>query len=429
MPAMNLARHRLSNALEQRGIHFGWVMVALAFVNALFATSAVGVPSVLIVPMAEDLGWSIGELAAPTGLRMALFGLSAPFAGGLMMRYGPRRMVGLSGILLIIGLVLSITTTQKWQLWLGMGFLLGIGPGLTAMQLASVVASRWFTDRQGLVLGIMMGATATGMLIFMPLAAMISEAYGWRLAMAIPTVGCILSLVFFYFFAHDRPEDINLPRFGEQQVAPVPAPYTSNFVALSFSALALGVKSWVFWVLAVTFAICGISSYGITQAHIVPFCGDLGVPFAAAAWLLAVIGVSDLIGTMGSGWLSDRYDNRWLLFFYYGLRGLGLIWLVSSDPSYAMLTIFAVVYGLDFIATVPPTVKLTVNEFGREMGPAVFGWIFAAHHVAAGLMAYGAGVSRDMLGSYVPSFMLAGIACLIAAASFYLLKRPEPHTI
>ena len=132
---------------------------------------------------------------------------------------------------------------------------------------------------------------------------------------------------------------------------------------------------------------------------------------------------------MGSGWLSDRYDNRWLLFFYYGLRGLGLIWLVSSDPSYAMLTIFAVVYGLDFIATVPPTVKLTVNEFGREMGPAIFGWIFAAHHVAAGLMAYGAGVSRDMLGSYVPSFMLAGIACLIAAASFYLLKRPEPHTI
>ena len=194
MPAMNLARHRLSNALEQRGIHFGWVMVALAFVNALFATSAVGVPSVLIVPMAEDLGWSIGELAASTGLRMALFGLSAPFAGGLMMRYGPRYMVGLSGILLIIGLVLSITTTQKWQLWLGMGFLLGIGPGLAAMQLASVVAPRWFTDRQGLVLGIMMGATATGLLIFMPLAAMISEAYGWRLAMAIPTVGCILSL-------------------------------------------------------------------------------------------------------------------------------------------------------------------------------------------------------------------------------------------
>ena len=402
-------------------------MVGLAFLNALFATSAVGVPSVLIVPMSKDLGWSIGELAAPTGLRMALFGLSAPFAGGLMLRYGPRRMVGLSGILLIIGLAISITTTERWQLWLGMGFLLGVGPGLTAMQLASVVASRWFTARQGLVLGIMTGATATGMLIFMPLAASVSELWGWRVAMAIPTVGCVLSLALFYFFAHDRPEEINLPRLGETEVAPMPAPYTTNFVTLSFNALALGVKSWTFWILTLTFAICGISSYGITQAHIVPFCGDLGVPFAAAAWLLAVIGVSDMIGTMGSGWLSDRYDNRVLLFFYYALRGLGLIWLVNSDPSYLMLTIFSVIYGLDFIATVPPTVKLTVAEFGREMGPAIFGWIFAAHHVAAGLMAYGTGVSRDMIGSYVPAFMMAGLACLVAAGSFYFLKRPQPQ--
>jgi predicted MFS family arabinose efflux permease len=429
MPATIQVRNSLSTALAQRGIHFGWVMVGLAFVNALFATAAVGVPSVLIVPMAADLGWSIGELSAPTGLRLALYGLSAPFAGGLMMRYGPRRMVGLSGALLIVGLALSIITTEKWQLWLGMGFLLGIAPGLTAMQLASVVASRWFTSRQGLVLGIMMGATATGVLIFMPLAAMISEAWGWRAAMALPSVGCIFSLGLFYLFAYDRPEDIQLPRFGELEVASVPPPYKENFVVLSFQALALGAKSWVFWVLAFTFAVCGISSYGITQAHIVPFCGDIGVPFAAAAWLLAVIGVSDLIGTTGSGWLSDRYDNRWLLFFYYGLRGLGLIWLVSSDPSYVMLTIFAVVYGLDFIATVPPTVKLAVAEFGREMGPSVFGWIFAAHHVAAGVMTYGAGLSRDQVGSYVPAFMFAGIACLIAAASVYLLERPEPQDI
>jgi MFS family permease len=429
MSLVNVARYRLSDALRRRGIHFGWFMVGLAFLNALFATSAVGVPSVLIVPMSEDLGWSIGELAAPTGLRMALFGLSAPFAGGLMLRYGPSRMVGLSGVLLIIGLAVSIATTEKWQLWLGMGFLLGVGPGLTAMQLASVVASRWFTARQGLVLGIMMGATATGMLIFMPLAATVSEIWGWRVAMAIPTIGCVLSLALFYLFAHDRPEEINLPRFGETEVAPMPAPYTENFITLSFNALALGVKSWTFWVLTLTFAICGISSYGITQAHFVPFSGDLGVPFVAAAWLLAVIGISDMVGTMGSGWLSDRYDNRWLLFFYYALRGLGLIWLVSAAPSFLMLTIFAVIYGLDFIATVPPTVKLTVAEFGREMGPAIFGWIFAAHHVAAGLMAYGTGVSRDMIGSYVPAFMMAGIACLVAAPSFYFLKRPEPQTV
>ncbi|MBT6834050.1 MAG: MFS transporter, partial [Rhodobacterales bacterium] len=204
-------------------------MVALAFFSALFATASVGVPSVLIVPMSKDLGWSIGEIAAPTGLRLALFGLSAPFAGGLMLKYGPRRMVGLSGIVLIIGLIISIFTTEKWHLWVGMGILLGIGPGLTAMQLSSVIALRWFNERQGLVIGLMTGATATGTLIFMPLAATISDLYGWRAAMAIPTIGSVISIILFYLFAWDRPENINIPRLGETEVGLAPEPYKENF--------------------------------------------------------------------------------------------------------------------------------------------------------------------------------------------------------
>lgn len=185
----------------------------------------------------------------------------------------------------------------------------------------------------------------------------------------------------------------------------------------------MGSKRWVFWILVFSFGICGVSSFGLTSAHLIPFCGDLGVPYATAAWVLALIGVFDLIGTIGSGWLSDRYDNRWLLGWYYGLRGLSLIWLVYANPSFAMLSIFAIVYGLDFIATLPPTIRLTVSAFGREMGPAVFGWIFASHHVAAGMMAVGAGVSRDMIGSYVPAFLFAGILCLFATASFFLLRK------
>ena len=425
---MHISLKTRSSALSfctKYDIHYGWVMVALAFFSALFATASVGVPSVLIVPMSKDLGWSIGEIAAPTGLRLALFGLSAPFAGGLMLKYGPRRMVGLSGIVLIIGLIISIFTTEKWHLWVGMGILLGIGPGLTAMQLSSVVASRWFNERQGLVIGLMTGATATGTLIFMPLAATISDLYGWRAAMAIPTIGSVISIILFYLFAWDRPENINIPRLGETEVGLAPEPYKENFIVLSFNALFIGMRTKLFWILALTFMICGISSFGLTQAHIVPFCGDLGVPFAAAAWLLAVIGVADLIGTTGSGWLADRYDNRWLLTIYYGFRGVSLVWLVSSDPSYAALTIFAIIYGLDFIATVPPTVKLTIGRFGREIGPAIFGWIFASHHVAAGLMTVGAGVSRDFIGSYVPSFLFAGITCFIAAASFYFVKNSD----
>lgn len=425
MPGTPDARAVFARALADRGVHYGWAMAALAFMYSLFSSAAMGVPGVLIVPMSKELGWSISELSAPLGLRLSLFGLIAPFAGGLMLRYGPRRMVGLSGILLILGLLLSISITEKWQLWLGMGLLLGIAPGLTAMQLSTVIATRWFTARQGLVLGILNGAVATGTLVFMPLAAWVSQEWGWRMALALPTMGAVICWLLFVWLARDRPHELNLPLYGENQIQPLQELSHANFVQLTVKALTLGVRSKLFWILSISFAICGISSFGLTQAHLVPFCGDLGIALTSAAWLLTVIGICDLIGTIGSGWLSDRFDNRWLLVMYYGLRGIGLIWLVQADVSMAALTLFAVIYGLDFIATVPPTVRLTVQKFGREMGPPIFGWIFAGHHVAAGLMAVGAGVSRDMLGTYAPSFMFAGVMCMVAASGFYLLRGNE----
>lgn len=423
---MDSTRDALAKQLAARNIHYGWAMVALAFLYAVFSSSAMGVPSVLIVPMSKELGWSIGELSGPQGLRLALFGLTAPLAGGLMLRYGPRRMVMLSGALLMVGLAIAAATTEKWHLWLGTGILLGIAPGLTAMQLSAVIASRWFVARRGLVIGLLSGAVATGTLIFMPVAAWASEHWGWRAALLIPSVGALLSWLLFMWLAHDRPQELGLPPLGETVMAPVPPVPKDNFVQLSVQALSIGARSWVFWVLAFTFAICGVSSFGLTQAHFVPFCGDMGIALGTAAWLLAVIGVCDLIGTIGSGWLSDRFDNRWLLAWYYGLRGVALVWLVVADVSTFGLLIFSVIYGLDFIATVPPSVRLTVQTFGREMGPAVFAWIFAAHHVAAGVMAFATGVSRDMLGTYAPAFLLAGLLCGVAAASFGLVRRPQP---
>ena len=327
MPLLRNTRNYVARLMADREIHYAWVMAALAFLYSLFSSAAMGVPGVLIVPMSKDLGWSLGELSAPLGLRLALFGLIAPFAGGLMLRYGPRRIVAVSVALLVAGLFIGIFTTNKWELWLGMGVLLGIAPGLTAMQLSTVISTRWFLARQGLVLGILSGAVATGTLIFMPLAAWISDHFGWRLALALPTLGSVICWGLFVLLARDRPQELGLPLFGDEKVQPIsPVPH-ANFIELTFRALGLGVKSKVFWILALTFAICGISSFGLTQAHLVPFCGDLGIPLTSAAWLLTVIGVCDLIGTIGSGWLSDRYDNRWLPFVYYALRGLGLIWL------------------------------------------------------------------------------------------------------
>ena len=416
----------LNRTLAARGIHYGWVMAALAFVYSLFASAALGVPAVLIQPMSQELGWTIGELSGPQGLRFALFGLIAPFAGGLMLRYGPRRMLGIGGALVLAGLLLTVVMTERWEMWLGMGIVLGLAPGLTALQLGAVVSTRWFADRRGLVVGLISGSTATGIIIFMPLAAWMAEHWGWRSALMPPVVGVLATLVLFLLFAKDRPQDLNLPPLGETVVPPVPPCPTDDFVVLSFRALGQGASRPVFWVLAFTFFICGVSSFGLTQTHFVPFCGDMGISIVTSASLLAIIGVCDLIGTIGSGWLSDRYDNRWLLAWYYALRGVSLIWLVYADVSVVGLAIFAVIYGLDFIATLPPTVRLSVISFGREMGPVVFAWIFAAHQLGTGVMAFGTGLSRDALGSYVPAFLLAGVLCMVAATAFVLVRKPAP---
>ncbi len=416
----------LNRPLAARGFHYGWVMVALAFVYSLFASAALGVPAVLIQPMSQELGWTIGELSGPQGLRFALFGLAAPFAGGLMLRYGPRRMLGIAGVLVLGGLLLTVVMTERWQMWLGMGVVLGLAPGLTALQLGAVISTRWFANRRGLVIGVMTSAVATGSIIFMPLAAWMAEHWGWRVALMPAAVGVLVGLVLFLLFAKDRPRDLGLPPLGEAVVQPLPALPSGNFVLLSLNGLTYGARRPVFWVLAFTFFICGVSSYGLTQTHFVPFCGDIGISIVTSATLLAIIGVCDLIGTIGSGWLSDRFDNRWLLAWYYGARGLSLFWLVYADVSLIGLTIFAVIYGLDFIATVPPTVRLSVGTFGPELGPVVFAWIFAAHQLGVGIMAFGTGLSRDALGTYMPAFLLAAVLCIAAATAFIFVRKPTP---
>lgn len=419
----------LAQRLAARGIHYAWVMLGLGFFYTLFASSALGVPGVLILPMSRDLGMSVGELSAPQGLRLALFGLVAPFAGGLTLRFGPAVMIRAAASLLIAGLLLTVMATSEWQIWLGIGVVLGVAPGLTAMQLNAVISSRWFAARRGLAIGLLSGALATGVLVFMPLAAWIAENWGWRAALLPSGIGVLVMAVLCHLFFRDRPQELGLPAYGETAMTPIPPRPAGNFAAISFRMLALGARRPVFWILAVTFAVCGASSLGITQAHLVPFCGDVGIPMVTAAWLLAVIGVADLFGTIGSGWLSDRYDNRWLLSIYYGFRGLSLVWLVYSDTTMVGLTIFAVVYGLDFIATLPPTVKLTIANFGTEAGPAVMAWILAAHQLGAGSFAALAGMSRDSAGSYLPAFLTAGLLSMAAGAVVMLITRPPARRV
>jgi MFS family permease len=402
----------LAPALARRGIHYGWVMVGLTFLVMLSTAAAMGSPGVFIGPLGQEFGWATGDVSAPLGLRFALYGLIAPFAAALIQRYGVRGVVTTAIVMILAGLALSTRMTALWQLWATWGVLLGLAAGMTAMVLGATVASRWFTARRGLVVGLLTAANATGQLIMLPAVCML-----------------IASLVLVLLFGADHPGKLNMAAYGDTAIVPPPPRSAQGAVRTSFAALAEGARSPLFWVLAFTFFICGLSTAGLIQTHFIPLCHDYGIPNVEAAYYLALIGAFDFVGTIVSGWLSDRYDNRWLLFWYYGLRGLSLLMLPYSGFSFVGLMIFGVFYGLDWVATVPPTVRLAANGFGREKAPLLFGWIFASHQVGAAVAAVGAGMSRDALASYLPAFFVAGAACILAAGLIITLRKPAPAPV
>ena len=419
---------RAARALSARGIHYGWVIVGLTLCYSLVASTAMSVPGVLVMPISQDTGWSIGDISSAMAVRLFLFGAIAPFAGAFLVRYGLKQMMATSAVLVVIGLLFALTMTEKWQLWAGIGILLGIAPGLTALVVNATVATRWFATRRGLVIGILTAANATGTLLFLPVAAWVSEQWGWRAAL-LPTLAAVVLFGGLYaLLARNHPSELGLNAFGDDGMQPAPPPrFTGNALAISFSTLRMGLTKPAFWVLFGTFFVCGASSGGLMQPHFVPLCADFGVSPMAAASLLAVMGILDFVGTIGSGWLSDRYDSRWLLSWYYGLRGLSLIWLSYSDFSFFGLSVFAVFFGLDYFATVPPTTKIAIQAFGRERTPVALGWIFLGHQMGAGIMAAAAGLSRDALATYLPAFFAAGLLCLIAAsATLVLIGKRNP---
>lgn len=415
---------RLSRFLAARGIHYGWVIVALTFAYQLMSSASMGIIGVVVVPLTVEFGWSLGDITSPMGLRLGLFGAVAPFAGALLLRYGLRSVLGIAAMLNTAGLVIAINMSSIAELWLGVGILLGIAPGMVALVLGATIASRWFAARRGLVLGILSASSATGMLLFLPASAWIAEQYGWRMALLPALVMIVFFAVLFLVLARNYPADLGLAPFGASSVDAPATPQAQSAISISFSTLREGAGTLTFWVMAFTFFVCGVSSFGLITPHFIPLCADYGISPIASASLIAVIGVCDFIGTLGSGWLSDRYDNRWLLAWYYGFRGLSLMWLPFSGFTMVGLTIFAIFYGLDFIATVPPTAKITTKRFGRDKGPVLFGWIFASHQIGAAVAAAATGLSRDVLATYLPAFFAAGILCLVAAASLAALRRP-----
>ncbi len=420
-----MTARRLAAVLDRRGIHYAWVVATVTFVISLATSGAVGIPGALILPLSREFGWDTGEISSALALRLLLFGLMAPFAAALIERYGVRRIVITAIVLIVSGLGGALAMTRVWQLILCWGVIVGVGTGMTAIVLSAIVATRWFAVRRGLVIGILTASSATGQLVFLPLAAALAEAWGWRAALLPPVVGLGLAAILAVLFLRDQPSDLGLLAYGETGVAAaLPPALSGTAITRAVAVLGEAVVSPIFWVLFATFFICGLSTNGLIQTHFIPLCADFGLASVAAASVLAAMGIFDILGTIGSGWLSDRCDPRKLLFWYYGLRGLSLLYLPSSSFTLYGLSFFAVFYGLDWIATVPPTVKIAATAFGRERAGIVFGWVFAAHQLGAATAAFGAGLSRAALNTYLPAFYLAGSACLLAAL-LALAARPR----
>ncbi|ONG51793.1 MFS transporter [Pseudoroseomonas deserti] len=421
----------LARWLTERKIYYGWAVVAATFVTMLATAGAMGSAGVLLAPLQAEFGWSNAEVSSAMALRLVLFGLMGPFAAAFMNHFGLRRVVTVALLMIGGGLAASALMTEHWQLLLLWGGVVGLGTGMTALVLGATVATRWFVQRRGLVVGLMTASNATGQLVFLPLLAALTEAIGWRAALAFVVAMLLLALALVTLLMRDHPAELGLPPLGGAEVVPPGKPKGGLLDLLASPLLALqeASRSRAFWVLFGTFFICGLSTNGLIQTHWVSLCGDFGVAPVGAAGMLAVIGLFDLVGTVASGWLADRYDNRWLLFWFYGLRGLSLLYLPFTEFNLVALSLFAVFYGLDWIATVPPTVRLVAERFGAERAGLVFGWVFAGHQLGAATAAFAAGGARSAFDTYLPALFVAGGFCLVAALMVLSLQRPAPKAV
>ena len=410
---------------RQRKLHYAWIVAGVTFLTLLVAAGLRATPGVLIVPLETEFGWSRATISFAIGVNIFLYGLIGPFAAAVMDRFGLRRTMLAALICIAAGVALTPLMTRSWQLILLWGVVVGTGSGATALVLGATVVARWFAARRGLVIGVLTASTATGQLIFLPALASLVENYGWR-TVSLTVAGVALALVpVVALLMRDRPRDIGLAPYGAADNRQSVAVARGNPAATAVLALRDGLRSRDFWLLAGSFFICGASTNGLIGTHLIPACLDHGIPQVTSATLLAAMGVFDLVGTTLSGWLSDRWSNRGLLAWYYGLRGLSLIYLpFAFDVSFYGLSLFAVFYGLDWIATAPPTVHLAAARiFGTDRGPIMFGWIAAAHQLGAALAAFAAGVLRVTLGTYLEAFMLSGLLCLIASLMVLFIGR------
>jgi predicted MFS family arabinose efflux permease len=409
-----------------RRFHPAWIVAAVAFLALVGAAGFRAAPSVLMLPLEEEFGWTRTQLSLAVTVNLLLYGLMAPFAAALMARFGLRKVTTVALLLVASGAGLSIFATQPWMLVLTWGVLIGVGTGSMALVFAATVADNWFVKSRGLVVGILTAGSATGQLIFLPFIALLVQNQGWRQASLLVAAGALAVVPLVLIFLRNHPVEIGLTPYGapaDYEFEPRPR---GNAVGKALKTLAQASRVRTFWALVAGFAICGATTNGLIGTHFIPSAADHGMAETTAAGLLAVVGIFDIIGTIASGWLTDRVNPRILLAGYYAFRGVGLLVLpfLLSATVQPPIIIFVVIYGLDWVATVPPTVALCREIFGKD-GPIVFGWVFASHQIGAAIAATVAGVVRDQTGQYTAAWFGAAGLCMVAAVVSATITRRQ----
>lgn len=429
---MNKLTQSIANSVTPR-FHYAWVVVGVVFLVLLCSAGIRATPSVMILPLEQEFGWNRSTISFAISVNIALYGLIGPFSAAAMQRFGIRRVVLVALVLLASGTALSTLMHMPWHMVMSWGLLVGAGTGVAANTLAATIVGRWFEARRGLAMGLLTASAATGQMVFLPLMASMVGNHGWRSVAFLVSIVALAAIPLVYFLLPENPRAIGQKMLGQTADNDDTAATKKNPLAIALDALRTSIRIPDFWLLFFSFFVCGLSTNGYIGTQFIAMCNDYGINEVGGASILAAMGMLDLVGTTLSGWLSDRYNPRVLLFWYYGLRGLALIFLpYAFGLQYYGLTIFAIFYGLDWIATVPPTVRLANDVFGRLAAPIVFGWIVAGHQLGAATATSLAGYMRATLGNYTLSSILMGVACLIGAVLVLRIKGnkgvPVPAT-
>lgn len=403
----------------RRGLYYGWVIVVVTFLALLVSAGVRGAPGVIILPLEREFGWDRAGISLAIAVSLFAYGAAGPISGKLIERFGPWK-VSIAGIaVMVAGSAAVLFMGSLFDLGLWWGVLVGLGSGSVAFVLAATVATRWFVARRGLVTGILGAGASAGQLVFIPAMMALTEAYGWRAAIVLGMVvlGAIIFPLFAFFF-RNQPADVGLTPLGAAEAPGAPA------VQPHGTSLAQALRVTDFWLLAGSFFICGFTTVGLIGTHLIPFAVESGFSQAAAAGALALIGAMNIVGTTASGYLTDRYNPRVLLGIFYAGRGISLVLLPFIGDTWG-LTIFAILFGLDFIATIPPTVALIADRFGRASVAMLFGWILLSHQLGAAYASYSSGLLRVWFGNYQLAFIAAGVLAFVAAALCLRISRPE----